>query len=105
MDNTKLMSKGLTLNGGVAMDRLEMANRIIETAKRKKIEYCESNGLPIPSFDKAEDFIITQPRPTAMWEQRWKCSNCGTIYSFRGYGYLPDTCPECKAIMTNGECF
>ena len=85
------------------MDRLEMANIILETAKRKKIEYCETNGLPIPNFDKEEDFIITPSRPMAVWNQLWQCSNCGTTYEFGCYSRLPDTCPECKAIMTNGE--
>lgn len=33
--------------------------RFLEALKRKKIEFCQQYGLPIPPFDKEEDFFIT----------------------------------------------
>lgn len=35
------------------------SRRFLEALKRKKTEFCEEYGLPVPAFDKEEDFLIT----------------------------------------------
>lgn len=37
----------------------EESMRFLETLKRKKIEFCKEYGLPVPAFDKEEDFFVT----------------------------------------------
>lgn len=33
--------------------------RFLEVMRQKKIEFCREYGLPIPAFDKEEDFLVT----------------------------------------------
>lgn len=35
------------------------SRRFMEALKRKKIAFCEEHGLPVPAFDKEEDFFVT----------------------------------------------
>ena len=37
----------------------EESLRFLEALKRKKIEFCKEYGLPVPAFDKEEDFFVT----------------------------------------------
>ena len=57
---------------------MEMAEAyaVLEAAKARKIAFCKRRGLPIPAFDKAEDFCIDEKAP---------CPKCGSTK-----GYMAD---------------
>lgn len=56
--------------------QMKEAYAILEAAKKRKIALCERRGLPIPAFDKAEDFYIDNNAP---------CPKCGSTK-----GYMAD---------------
>ena len=72
---------------------------ILDSFKRRKIKFCEENGLQIPNFENLEDFLIEQPRPKGRWEIRLKCSNCGALYKLDEFSFFLDICPHCSADM------
>ena len=37
----------------------EESLRFLDALKRKKTEFCEEYGLPVPAFDKEEDYFVT----------------------------------------------
>ncbi len=72
------------------------AAAILEEAKRRKIAYCEENGLPAPAFDKVEDFLIRTPRERSTWVQVWRHNLCGAVWEdTTGTGQPPKICPAC----------
>lgn len=42
---------------------IKEATAILEAAKKRKIAFCKRHSLPIPAFDKAEDFYIDDNVP------------------------------------------
>lgn len=56
---------------------MEEAYAILEVAKKRKIEFCKKHGLPIPAFDKAEDFCIDDKIP---------CPKCGATKGYTAQG-------------------
>lgn len=42
---------------------IEQDRAFLAACRREKIKYCEAEGLPIPAFDKVEDFIL----PDGFW--------------------------------------
>lgn len=38
---------------------VEESRRFLDALKQKKIDFCKQYGLPIPAFDKEEDFFVT----------------------------------------------
>jgi ssDNA-binding Zn-finger/Zn-ribbon topoisomerase 1 len=58
------------------MQMLE-AYATLEAAKARKIAFCKRRGLPVPAFDKAEDFIIDDNAP---------CPKCGSTKGYMAEG-------------------
>lgn len=56
--------------------QVQEAYALLEAAKKRKIDFCKRRGLPIPAFDKAEDFFTDYVA---------RCPKCGSTK-----GYMAD---------------
>lgn len=55
--------------------------QILERQKAAKIKYCQDRGLPIPTFDSADDYWIpVDPVPAKQYVEVVRCKDC----EFRG---------------------
>lgn len=89
------------------------SQRFLDALKRKKTGFCERNGLPVPAFDKAEDFFAVTEMMNFQNQGKenesaaplvWKglkmelkpCKRCGGKAELCGYGMA-------KSVFEDGE--
>ena len=83
---------------------IEESRKFLERAKKIKIEFCEKWGLPIPAFDKEEDYFLPYECSFCMTKEAEKSAklrfwmrapNLPNISSSALWEYEANYCPMC----------